>query len=124
MEEVHSCEISVTLCQTTRCHTTGIIIFIMGLCILLRVLSRFISKTVLYNKCLRCFYLCSLSQHVSAYLMAVLRRIIQNIKRSCYFYNGSVVFSTIMCVSCRKLIAVVFLCIKFLNILKNFVKIF
>jgi hypothetical protein len=31
-----------------------------------------------------------------------------NIKRSCDLYNGSVVFSTIMCVSCRKLIAVFF----------------
>jgi hypothetical protein len=31
--------------------------------------------------------------------MAILRRIVQNIKRGCYFYNGSVVFSTVMCVS-------------------------
>jgi hypothetical protein len=54
------------------------------------------------------FIVCSLSQHVSAYLMAILMQIIQNIKRTCYFYNGSVVFSIIICESCRQLIAVVF----------------
>jgi membrane protein CcdC involved in cytochrome C biogenesis len=32
-------------------------IFIMGLCILLRVLSKFVSKTVLRDKCSRCFYI-------------------------------------------------------------------
>jgi hypothetical protein len=65
--------------------------------------SRFVSKTVLRNKCSRCFYLYSLSHHVSAYLMAILKRIVQIIQRSCYSYNGSVVFSTIICVSCRQL---------------------
>jgi hypothetical protein len=54
--------------------------------------------------------------------MAILKRIIQNNKRSCYFYNGSVVFSTIMCVSRRLLIVVVFPCIKFLNILHILLK--
>jgi hypothetical protein len=96
-------------------------IFIMGLCILLRVLSRFVSKkTVLRNEYSRCFYLYSLSQHVSAYLMAILKWIVQNIKRSCYFYNGFVVFSAIMCVNCRQLISIVFLFIKFLNILLKY----
>jgi hypothetical protein len=37
------------------------------------------------------FILYTLSQHVSAYLMAILRRIVQNIQRSCYSYNGSFV---------------------------------
>jgi hypothetical protein len=45
--------------------------FIMGLCILLRVLSRFVSKTILRNKYSRCFYLYSLLWHVSAYLIAI-----------------------------------------------------
>jgi hypothetical protein len=58
------------------------------------------------------FILYSLFQHVSANLMAILKRIIQNIKGSCYFYNGPIVLSTNMCESCRQLIAVVFLCIK------------
>jgi hypothetical protein len=48
--------------------------------------------------------------------MAIFKRIVQNIKRSCYFYNGSVVLVQ-LCVSCRQIIAVVFLCIKYLNIL-------
>jgi hypothetical protein len=48
------------------------------------------------------FILYSLSQHVSAYLMAILRRIVQNIKGSCYFYNGFVVFST-TAISCLQL---------------------
>jgi hypothetical protein len=74
---------------------------------------RFVSKLVLCNKYSRYFYLYSLSRHVSAYLMAILRRIVQHIKRNCYFYKGSAVFSTIVCVSCRQLIAVVFLCIKY-----------
>jgi hypothetical protein len=52
--------------------------------------SRFVSKTVLRNKYLRCFYFYSLTRHVSAYLMAILRRIVQNIKRRCYLYNGSI----------------------------------
>jgi hypothetical protein len=47
--------------------------------------------------------------------MAILRRIVQIIKRSFYFYNRSVVFSIIRCESCRQLIAVVFVCIQFLN---------
>jgi hypothetical protein len=60
--------------------------------------SRIVSKTVLRNEYSRCFYLYFLSQNVSAYLMAILRRILQNNKISCYFYNGYVVFSAIMCV--------------------------
>jgi hypothetical protein len=52
-----------------------------------RARSRFVSKTVLRNECSRCFYLYSLTQHVSAYLMAILKRIIQNIESSRYFYN-------------------------------------
>jgi hypothetical protein len=71
-----------------------ITIFIMGLCILLRVLSRFVSKTVPRNKYSRCFYLYSLSRHVSAYLMAILKRIVQNIKRSCYFYINKNILNT------------------------------
>jgi hypothetical protein len=68
------------------------LVFIMGLSILLRILSRLTVKTVLRNECSKYFYLYSLSQHVSAYLMAIPRRIVQNIERSCYFYNGSVEF--------------------------------
>jgi hypothetical protein len=60
-----------------------------------------------------------LSQHVSAYLMAILKRIVQITQRSYYSYNGSVVFSTITCVSCRQLLPLFFLCINF----KYFVKI-
>jgi hypothetical protein len=97
---------------------------IMGLCVLLRVLSRIVSKTALRNEYSRCFYFILLSQYVSTYLMAIIRRIVQNIKISCYFYNRSVVFSTIMCASCRQLIALVYL-YAILNIsLKYFVKIF
>jgi hypothetical protein len=96
----------------------------MGLCILLCVLSRFVSKTVFHKRMFKMFFiLYSLSQHVSAYLMAILRWIVQNIKRSFYFYNGSVVFSTIMCESCRQLIAIVFLCIAFLNMLLKYLNV-
>jgi hypothetical protein len=45
---------------------------------------RFVSKTVLRNECSRCFYLYSLSRHVSAYLMAILRWIVQNIHSSLF----------------------------------------
>jgi hypothetical protein len=66
------------------------------------------------------FYLYSLSRHVSAYLMAILRRIVQNIKRSFYFYNGSVVFSTndvckLQAAKCR--------CFSLYYIFKYFIKI-
>jgi hypothetical protein len=50
-----------------------LLFLIMGLYILLGVLSRLISKTALRNEYSRCFYLYSLSRHVSAYLMAILR---------------------------------------------------
>jgi hypothetical protein len=57
--------------------------------------------------------------------MAILRRIVQNNKRSCYFYNGSFVFSTILCVSCMQLIALFFFVLKFFicKYVKYFVKI-
>jgi hypothetical protein len=84
-------------------------LFVDVLVVVVMVLLRIVSKTLLRSEYSRCFYLYSLSQHVSSYLMAILRRIAQNIKRSCYFYNGSIVLSIIMCVSCRQVIVVVFL---------------
>jgi hypothetical protein len=96
------------------------IVLLWGLCNLLRVLSRVVSKTVLRNKHTRCFYLYSLSQHVSAYLMAILRRIVELVKRSYHFYNGSVVFSIIMCVSCRQLIAVVYIVPEYVTVRRLF----
>jgi hypothetical protein len=58
--------------------------------------NKVVNETVLRNDCLRCF-IHILSQHVSAYLMAILMGIIQIIQRSCYYYYyyyRSVVFST------------------------------
>jgi hypothetical protein len=79
-----------------------------------------VSETIFRNYCSRCF-IHILSQHVSAYLIAILRRIVQIIQRSYYSYNGSIVFSThlIMHVSRRQLLLFL-LCITF----KYFLKIF
>jgi hypothetical protein len=79
---------------------------------LVRLIKMFVSKTVLRNEYSSCFYFYSLSRHVSAYLMAILRCIIQNIERSRCYYKGSVVLVQLY-VSCRQLIVVVLLCIKY-----------
>jgi hypothetical protein len=77
------------------------------------IIIKVVNETVLRNVCLR-YFIHMLLQHVSAYLMAILRRIVQIIQRGYYSYSGSVVFSTKFNYVCKLLaaIAVVFVYIK------------